>query len=216
MPFGSSSIFRTASIALLSLITTSLGFSAPITGVTVTTSMGSCCGEPIENLTNGSGLSSYSTSASHVSVGSGWIGISRLGSLDFNLNGTYSVSQIAVWNHEFGVSSYSLASSTDGVNFTLLPGFPVSLAKAGNAVPVFAEVVNFSPVIATHMRMNILGGHALPHVNSTSLKEVMFVGDPATLVTVPEPGIPGKAGLAAMALGALWMGVSRKRAQAQN
>jgi F5/8 type C domain len=174
---------------------------AVILGVTASSSIGGCCGAPLENITNGIGLSSYDPSASHSRI-SNWIGTSKTGAIDFDLNGAYSVTQIAVWNSPFGVSQYSLAASTDGVTYTPILGFPVSLANVSSSeLTSFAEIQTFTPVLATSIRMTLLDGYSAG--NSTSLREVMFVaGTAPNQGTVPEPGTTG---LVSAAIAALWM-----------
>ena len=90
--------------------------AAPITGVTATTTIPGCCGAPWSLIVDGSGLASYDPSASHNGLGgTGWIGLSKTGTIDFDLHGTYWLRGIAVWNSGFGVKEYSLSVSTDGL-----------------------------------------------------------------------------------------------------
>lgn len=171
--------------------------AAPITGVTATTTIPGCCGAPLSLIVDGSGLSSFDPSASHNGLGgTGWIGLSRTGTIDFDLHGTYWLGGIAVWNSGFGVKEYSLSVSTDGLNFTPLGGFPVGLADVPTGSTTFAEVTSFTAVQATHVRMTLLDGHS--RFDNTSLKEVMFLS-----ADTPEPATLPVLGLAVMALGAL-------------
>jgi hypothetical protein len=191
-------------VMVLSIVAACSGATASaavLSGVTASSSIGFCCSAPVENITNGSGLSSYDPSAEHSGSGGTWLASSKTGFIDFSLNGIYFVTQIAVWNTAFGVSQYSLAASTDGVTYTPIPGFPVSLANVVSGTPNFAEIQTFGPVLATNIRMTLLNGYS--SVNVTGLREVMFVG-----TAVPEPGT---AGLAGVAIGALWLLRSRVR-----
>lgn len=194
---------RSVSVLVFSVLacTAATASGATITGVTASSSMGSCCGAPLSNITDGSGLSSYDPSAGHSGIGAEWISTSKTGDIVFDLHGAYFVTEIAVWNTAFGVSQYSLAASTDGVTYTPIPGFPVSLANVASGVTVFAEIHSFSPVLATHIRMTVLDGYSVS--NNTGLREVMFSEN-----AVPEPGT---AGLAGLAIGALWLVRSRGR-----
>ena len=199
---GGSPSYKLSSVLVFSVLAMCAGptaSGATITGVTVTSSIGECCGAPLANITSGSGLSSYDPSAGHTRIGQSWIGTAKTGFIDFNLNGLFSVTQIAVWNAPFGVSQYSLAASTDGVTYTPISGFPVSLTNPStNDLETFAEIQTFSPVVASNIRMTLLDGYSSS--NNTALREVMFAGDPATMVTVPEPGIPSMAGLGLAAI----------------
>lgn len=185
-----------AAIVAASLVSTSplvsTALAAPISGVTVSSTIGSCCNAFLENIVNGSGLSSYNPSATH-SAGDNWIGTSKTGTIDFNLNGAYLLEGVAVFNTAFGVSQYELALSTDGFVFTSIAGFPVTLANPPSGSITTSEVQLFSPTPATHVRMTLLNGYSSS--NNTGLKEVIFLGTP-----IPEPHCLALASLAALTL----------------
>ena len=171
----------------------------PITGVTATTSMGECCGRPLINIVNGSGLSSYDPLAPHDAT-SNWLSTSKTGTVDFNLHGSWMVSSIAIWNTSFGVEDVALSLSTDGVAYTTVTGFPVTLLNVASGSSNTAEIFKFSPVVASYARLTITSGYSVS--NNTGLREVMFLAD------VPEPG---SVSLIAAGLGGLVLMARRRK-----
>ena len=173
----------------------------PITGLTATTTMGECCGSPLVNIVNGSGLSSYDSLAIHAASGN-WLSTSKTGTVDFDLHGSWVLTSIVVWNTAFGVKTFSLSTSTDGVVYTPVAGFPVTLANVASGTPAASEVYNFAAVVASYARMTITDGYSVG--SSTGLREVMFLGTSA----VPEPG---SVSLLAAGLGGLVLLARRRK-----
>lgn len=154
------------------------GLCSRITGVTVTSNMGQCCGGALSAILDGSGLTPNSYLGLHdTNDYTSWKSdYSLTGFLLFDLQVTYNLQRLAIWNHgqlggDRGVNGISIETSVDGVNFTPLPGGPDHLIKAVTA-PVTAEkFVLASPVLARFIRFNISSGYGA--VN-TGLGEVMF------------------------------------------
>ncbi len=166
----------------------------------VSTNIGECCGAPITNLIDGSGLSSRDPGATHAPVGV-WIGTSKTGTITFDLSGEFVLTGATLWNTAFGVSSFRLDASVDGVNYQPMLG-TTALANVASGSTTTAETFTFLPVTASYVKMTLLDSHSIS--NSTGLKEVLFISN------VPEPGTVG---LNLAALTAL--GFRRRRAAAR-
>ncbi|BDC50236.1 hypothetical protein F183_A25520 [Bryobacterales bacterium F-183] len=177
----------------------------PIIGVTATSATTVCCSTSYSDIVNGRGLTSYTTAGIHDSRTDAILN-SRTGNIDFDLHGTYWVGSIAVWNGSFGVKEFSLLYSTDGATFTPVSTGPHLLSLISLPTNTTAEVFNFAPVQATHMRMAILSGYSI--TNNTTLKEVMFVSTAAPPPsTLPEGG--GSVALLSTAVLLAWRRVKR-------
>jgi hypothetical protein len=162
-----------------------------INGVTASTDMGENSGSSINNIVNGSGLSSLSLTATHAQAipTNAWGSITQTGNITFNLNGLYSLAGFSLWNFNFaslfpvGVNGVNVQTSTDGSNFTPVIGAPTQFAIATNSINENPEQFSFAPVDAAYVKFNVLSNYG---GGFTGLAEVQFDGSPAA-TSVPEP-----------------------------
>ena len=177
-----------------------------IAGVTATSSQGTHGSYSLPNLTNGVGLTpSISTTATH-SVLPGedkWLsdvgGV--VGNLIFDLGGTYSLSDIAIWqfNHidpnalQLGVKDFTLESSTNGISFTPLLGTTTLTIGSGNTNDA-AQISALGDITASHVRLNYLNNYG--NGTFTGLSEVQFV-----VTAIPEPSTIAMFGIGAGVMG---------------
>jgi hypothetical protein len=195
----------------LSVLATMQGADAAlISGVTATTDMGTFNNGlySLENLTNGSGLSFLSETATHNDDFSNmWISNTdtTTGTLTFNLGNLYSVNSAFVWNYnadccglDRGVREMSVETSEDGITFNTLLGSVI--LSQGTGEPISSDALNLADVSTRYIRFNILSNYGAP--DYTGLSEVQFEGELASAPTpVPEPGTGiGLLGLGAVAL----------------
>ena len=171
--------------------------ASTIAGVTATSSLGTFGPYSLSNLTNGAGLTpSISTTATHSTLFSDmWLNDSAgtdscLGgcNLTFDLGGTYSLSDIAIWQYDYddvqnrGVKDFTLESSSDGISFTSLLGTTtLSIAQVLPIINEPAQIFSLGNTTASHVRLNYLNNYGAPDL--TGLSEVQFVGETA----IPEP-----------------------------
>ena len=181
--------------------------AALITGVTASTNMGESYGSSIQNIVDGSGLSSLSLTATHTypDTSNAWVSSERttIGIIDFNLNGQYSLQRFSLWNfsavNSAGIQEVEISTSLDGSIYKTLSGAPTQFAAAGSSVPESPEQFGFTPTLANYVRFNVLSNYGY---YATGLYEVQFDGTPATAPTaVPTPALlPGLIGLGVAAL----------------
>ena len=189
--------------------------AALITGVTASTNMGSSNGYNIQNIVNGSGLSSLSLTATHTtqSASNSWVsnlGIGT-GNIDFNLNGQYSLQGFSFWNFNdssdffnninvFGIQGVNISTSLDGSTYSALSGAPTQFA-IGTYAPESPEQFAFAPTLANYVRLSVLSNY-YGEYPLAAFNEVQFDGTPATAPTaVPTPALlPGLIGLGVAAL----------------
>lgn len=180
------------------------GHASVITGVTASTNLGSNFGSNIAHIVSGAGLTSYSLSATHnVSTNANaWVGRSKVGTIDFNLHGSYALTTLAIWNlntnfPNYGIKDLTISSSTDGVGYTALVGAPTIFAMGANNTSELAQIFSLGvATTASFVRFNVAtnyGGAA------AALSEVMF--DTTPLATVPEPVSLALVGVAVAGLG---------------
>ncbi|WP_373540613.1 PEP-CTERM sorting domain-containing protein [Chamaesiphon sp.] len=165
--------------------------AALINGVTASTNMTGSSGFEINNIANGSGLSSLSLTATHSqsSIANAWtsgLNPASTGNFTFNLNGLYSLSGLSVWNWNnntlVGVKGVNVLTSTDGINFTVVGDAPTQFAAGEDPGPESPERFSFAPVSASYVRFNVLSNQGL----GIGLSEVQFDGSPSA-TAVPEP-----------------------------
>ncbi len=168
-----------------------------ITTVTATTNMGSGFGTNVQNTVNGVGLSILSLTATHAGTvpSNSWVSSSNFftGHITFNLGGQFSVDSFSFWNQNSGgpgldgstgIQNVHVVFSTNGVDFTLLPGGPTVFARAiGTNLP--PQIFSFTAVNATHFRFNVLSNYG--DIFNTGFAEVGFNGSPVSSAPIPEP-----------------------------
>ena len=178
--------------------------STPIAGVTVTSDMGGGV-QNVAKIVNGSGLTSYQTSATHAQADSinSWQSNRPTGTNVFNLNGYYLVDSLTLWNMtpyngswlqgfnkqadwaddwQKGVRDTVFEYSTDGKTYLPLAAFTFASNTASNATP---QNKSFGQVTAYFIRMIIFSNYGDP-TGSTGLCEIMFSGEPSPLATPTE------------------------------
>ncbi|MDG2014014.1 MAG: PEP-CTERM sorting domain-containing protein [Pirellulaceae bacterium] len=177
-----------------------------IAGVTATSSDGTFGTYTLSNLTNGVGLTpSISTTATHSTFfGDMWLNSSggTVGNLIFDLGGTYSFSDIAIWQYDNdddqdrGVKDFTLESSSDGISFTPLLGTTtLSIAQYLPITNEPAQIFALGNTTASHVRLNYLNNYGDPVL--TGLSEVQFVEATA----IPEPSTIAMFGIGAGVMG---------------
>ena len=175
----------------MSIASTQIAQAASISGVTVSTTGGTATGN-INNIVNDSGLAtSGSLTSNHAAASNtnSWVAGSFNPTIDFNLNGSYSLAGFSLWNfngsNNFGVKGVTVQSSTNGNTFTTISGAPTQFAIGANDASESPEQFVFTTsVTASYVRFLVTssqGAGALP-----SLSEVKFNGT-ATAIAVPEP-----------------------------
>lgn len=185
-------------VAAQSYIGVPSGFSGPgpwATSVVATTNMGAGLGSKISHVVDGSGLSSASlTAVAAVSTPSNaWLSSNGdlSGEVTINLGQSYVVDTLSMWNFSdgpggqprgsAGIQDLVVEYSTDGVNYTPLPGGPTQFDQVtGTAVTNAPQVVDFAPVTANYFLLLIASNWG--NTSNTGFDEIGFG-------SVPEPGI---------------------------
>lgn len=152
-----------------------------INPIGVTTSVPAGFGSNPMDVVNGQGLSNFpSTTADHATslVGNSLQYLNASNIIVFDLGGSFDVEGFAYWNGtsnttDYGVKDVIVSSSTDGVNFTIIPGAPSVFAQA-TLPPNLAEMFSFTPVNATHIQFEALNNHG--NFLLTIFSEVAFLG----------------------------------------
>ena len=146
----------------------------------------------INNIVNGSGLSSLSLTATHAVANNSnsWLsgGFASPGNITFNLNGTYNLAGFSLWNYNgfgntSGVNGVNVLTSTNGISFTTVTGAPTQFAIGPNNALESPEQFSFAPVTASYVRFQVLSNYGAARV--FRLSEVQF--NSASATAVPEP-----------------------------
>jgi PEP-CTERM motif len=172
---------KTFFCAALLLAATLNASAVVVTGVTATAD-GSYFGD-INHIVDGSGLSSYDTSAMHASgdAQNAWTSGVIQEHILFDLHGVRNLTGMAVWNFNgfsgFGVKLVSVLGSLDGIHFSPIPGAPTQFAQGAHYAAETAELFSFTTT-AAYIRFDTLSTFQ----NAAGLSEVMF-----TATSVPEP-----------------------------
>ena len=107
-------------------------------GVTASSTMGSGFSTNIQNTVNGVGLSSLTLSATHAATqpNNSWVSAGTLvGTIDFNLNGLYTLNGFSFWNQNGGGPGFSGSTGINGV--TVL--FEAAHHKVGHLRIIFNQ-----------------------------------------------------------------------------
>ena len=189
------------------LLTVSIAFAAHATGdnvinpVSATSSLPGDFGTDILVTIDGTGLSEFpSLSATHEATipTNSFVVQGNAVVLDFNLGGNYFVDGFAFWNQNgggpggagsTGIQDVIVSASTDGINFTEIPGAPDTFALVAGAGDEAPELFSFGAVQASDIRFEVLSSHG--DTFNVGFAEVAFSGS-----VVPEPG--ATAGMAAL------------------
>ncbi|HLX62924.1 MAG TPA: PKD domain-containing protein [Planctomycetota bacterium] len=161
--------------------------AGPAPGVTASTNMGSGFSTNLQVTVNGTGLSSFSLSATHASATAtnSWVSTSGTltGNVTFDLHGSYGLNGFSFWNQDAGgpgaggssgIKGVTIQSSTDGVNFVTIPGAPTQFNQVTTAVPFPPQLVTFPPVTTSFVRFVITSNWGDPA--QTAFCGVLFNG----------------------------------------
>ncbi|MBA3320629.1 MAG: PEP-CTERM sorting domain-containing protein [Pyrinomonadaceae bacterium] len=116
------------------------------------------------------------------------------GQITFNLGGLFSVDSFSFWNQNgggpgtagsTGIQGVQVLLSTNGTDFTPLPGGPSVFARVTGAANLPPQIFSFTAVNATHFRFNVLSNYG--DIFNTGFAEVGFNGNPAGGAPIPEP-----------------------------
>ena len=193
---------NTALVAMLATAAIS-AHAGPISGVVASTNSSQITGFLIGNIVDGSGLSSYTTSATHATPAFGNYFVSAAssgGTITFDLGAVTGINGMAVWNFNdsgpvFGIHALTIDQSLDGTSFTPIAGAPTSFAIGNNGGPELAQLFSFAAT-TRFVRFDVMSSD---NRGNFALNEVMFTTPDSR---VPEPGIGALAalGVAAMVL----------------
>jgi hypothetical protein len=155
--------------------------------------MGAGASTNINNIVNGSGLSSLSLTASHdpATPTNAWVSdnFALSGNITFNLGALYNLGGFSLWNFNanpgVGIREVNIQSSTDGTTFTTIAGAPTVFAGGLNNAAVPAQQFSFTPVSAAYVRFQVLNN--IGNIRNTGLSEVQFDSAPLSTTAVPEP-----------------------------
>lgn len=150
-----------------------------------------------EALIDGSGLSDFpDVNATHEDTTSGNSFVSEnetTGSFDFDLGGTFMLNGVSIWNQnaggpgnlgEEGLNEIILSSSLDGVTYTVIPDFPVTVDQVTENGPVGPEQFGFIDTEAAFIRLEVLSNHG---DDDAGFAEIAFVGTACDAVVTFAP-----------------------------
>ncbi len=188
--------------------------AALITGVSVTTNMGTSTGN-INNIVNGSGLNGAGIHS--VSLpGNSWLSAANQtsGEIIFNLGNQYNLTEIKIWNligtlgRNFGVKEVSFQTAQPGAGYSPLTfnlsGINVIPQGPNGFLASSAASASFTVpnVLAQYIKFNVQNNYAGAGIlvaNATGLSEVQFFGTPNAAIPTPAL-LPGLVGLGMTAL----------------
>jgi hypothetical protein len=159
-----------------------------INPVSATTTLAAQFGSSVDNTINGAGLVTFpSLSADHegTNPGNAFYASSDVGTLDFDLGGSYLVDGLAFWNTnatgppQTGIQDVVISSSEDGVTFTPIPGAPTVFAEA-TGTTTEAEQFSFDVVTASYIRIEVTTNYGSG--SFVGFAEVAFSGIEATVI----------------------------------
>ena len=188
---------------IITAISLGIGVFAPqakaalITGVTVSTDMGNF--DPsqfdLDATVNGVGLPGNTPALTgiHAAFTSTppniWAGNQATGNITFDLNDTYDLAGFSFWNYNnastIGIQGVTVQSSTDGINFTTIPGAPTVFQPTDNPEPEVPEQFSFTPVTASFVQFIVNSNYGNPV--ATGFAVVQFDGTLPTPPKTPEP-----------------------------
>ena len=165
---------------LLTFLIYSLTYGQVINPTSATTTFTAEFGTDINTSFNGTGLNTFpSVTSDHAGTlpDNSFVAVEITGDIDFNLGGTFDINGIAFWNQNaggpdsnVGINGVSFFSSTDGVNYTLIPGAPTSFSQV-TVEPAPPETFSFTAVNASHIRMTVTSNHG---GTNTGFAEIAF------------------------------------------
>ena len=193
--------------ALLAMLATAAisAHAGPISGVIVSTSFPlSETNSLIGNITDGSGLSFYTTSATHATstANNAFLQFGpSIGTITFDLGTVTGINGMAVWNWNgngtsvYGIQALTIEQSLNGTSFTPIAGAPTSFAEGSNGGTELAQLFSFAAT-TRFVRFDVTSSF---YRDGAGLDEVMFTTPDSR---VPEPGMGALAalGVAAMVL----------------
>ncbi|MFT4668533.1 MAG: hypothetical protein ACI840_000462 [Ulvibacter sp.] len=161
-----------------------------INPVSATTTLTAQFGTTLDHSIDGTGLDAFpSLTANHgMSVfGNSFVAINEIGSIDFDLGGSYLVDGLAFWNQNFfgpvpgenGIQEVLISSSNDGVTYTPITGAPNIFAQT-TCMNCPSEQFSFTEVMASFIRFDVINNWGEP--TYVGFSEVAFSGIEATVI----------------------------------
>ncbi|MFT4848075.1 MAG: hypothetical protein ACI83B_000600 [Sediminicola sp.] len=161
-----------------------------INPVSATTTLTAQFGTTLDHSIDGTGLDVFpSLTANHeMSVfGNSFVAINEIGSIDFDLGGSYLVDGLAFWNQNFfgpipgenGIQEVLISSSNDGVTYTPIAGAPNTFAQT-TCMNCPSEQFSFTEVMASFIRFDVINNWGEP--TYVGFSEVAFSGIEATVI----------------------------------
>ncbi|MFT5435529.1 MAG: hypothetical protein ACI840_000162 [Ulvibacter sp.] len=162
-----------------------------INPISATTTLSAQFGSSLDNAINGAGLDEFpSLSATHEATNpaNSFLATNEVGSIDFDLGGSYLVDGLAFWNINApgpggtGIQGVMVSSSEDGVTYTPIDGSPTAFTQVMTPTSP-SETFTFTAVTASYIRFDVLSNHGDPG-NLIAFAEVAFSG--TSLLSISE------------------------------
>jgi hypothetical protein len=153
-----------------------------INPVSATSTLTPQFGSTLDNAINGTGLDAFpSLSATHepTNPNNSFYAANAVGSIDFDLGGTFLVDGLAFWNTNApgpggtGIKDVMISSSLDGVTYTPIAGSPTVFSQVMTPTTP-AESFTFAEVTASYIRFDVLSN--FDGSNLVGFAEVAFSG----------------------------------------